>query len=94
MRKWWRKFKNKHGWDFKKGYIGLFFCRTTKYKKYPDGEGGWWSSRETSTITDPNGCYYYKCSYCGLTLRFPWRETPLAYHNIQRHIKAKHIDVL
>ena len=81
MRKWWRRFKNKKGWDFtkkqRKGY-----CMTRLINE------------RVALISDNYGIYSYRCSYCGKTIVFPWRETNLAYHNMQRHIKAKHIDVL
>ena len=54
----------------------------------------WSLIRENGMVLDDRGIYSYKCKYCGLSLTFPWRETPLAYHNMQRHIKAKHIDIL
>ena len=94
MKKWWRRFKNKRGWDFVKKHIGLFYYRCTPSKKYSDGHGDCFSLREAYMVSDPYGCYIYECKYCGKIIRFPWRDTNLAYHNMQRHIKAKHIDVL
>jgi len=95
MRKWWRKFKNKKGWDFRKVSLGKAIFRLGKNSKNFDCTGGGcYSFRESYMVTDPNGCYVYICKYCGLEIKFPWRETALAYHNMQRHIKAKHIDVL
>lgn len=82
MRKWWRKFKNKHGWDFKKVSLGPRAVKVCK------------NNGKIISIADPNGCYVYVCRYCGLRIVFPWKEFPLAYHNMQRHIKAKHLDVL
>ena len=83
MRKWWRRFKNRMGWDFKKKSIGQFLRKKEVNEPYWQYEAFW--------VTDPNGCYVYICKYCGLYLTFPWRETHLAYHNMQRHIKAKHL---
>jgi len=81
MKKWWRRFKNKHGMDFSKlkcpGKI------MTRIKR-----------SNLMFIFDPNGIYIYKCKYCAMRIKFPWNETHLAYHNMQRHIKAKHIDTL
>lgn len=83
MRKWWRKLKNKWGWDFKKIRSGKRFH--TRLDK---------NGHTINQYFDDNGIYTYKCSYCGMFLTFPWKETHLAYHNMQRHIKAKHIDTL
>jgi hypothetical protein len=81
MRKWWRKFKNQRGWDFhKKQRPGYYMTRI--------------NNNIISIISDEYGIYSYRCSYCGKVIMFPWRETNLAYHNMQRHIKAKHIDAL
>lgn len=81
MRKWWRKFKNRHGWDFSKKNLG-----PTALKTREDGK--------VVSIADKNGCYVYRCKYCTFDLIFPWSMTNLFYHNMQRHIQAKHIDVL
>jgi hypothetical protein len=94
MRKWWRKFKNRRGWDFKKICVGSFIFRATKATKHSSCDGSCYNIRESYIISDPNDCYSYTCSYCGKQLLFPWKETLLAYHNMQRHIKAKHIDAL
>lgn len=37
--------------------------------------------------------YTYQCKYCGLRIVFTWEHTLLAYHNMQRHLRARH-DVL
>ena len=89
MKKRWRKFKNRMGWDFKKVQIGRFF-----YRKTVHASCGLHYSETSRMIVDVNGCYAYVCKYCGMYIRFPWRHTVLAYHNMQRHLKAKHIDTL
>ena len=94
MKKWWRKFKNRRGWDFTKKQEGTFFYRTTRPKKYSDSAGGCFHLKEAFLVSDSYGCYSYTCNYCGKQILFPWKETFLAYHNMQRHIKAKHIDAL
>jgi len=86
MRKWWRGFKHKYGWDFKCHLLGVshyYRCYTRNKQKYI----------RVVVAKDEMGCYDFTCNYCGMQIKFPGELINLAMANMQRHIRAKH-DVL
>jgi hypothetical protein len=83
LAKWWRRYKNQHGWDFKTRKV----AHSAHMRRDKEGDVILLVSRKGE------GIYSHECKYCGMTLTFPYEHSILAFHNMQRHLRAKH-DVL